>query len=601
MQPEISSTGSGQVRACANCGAQFTLEPADFAFYERVKVPPPGWCFDCRIVRRMSFRNERTLYKRKCGAPGHSEELISIFSEDNPQRVFDHSTWWSDSWDPLEYGMGMDFARPFLRQVKDLWTQVPDVALLNINPVNSDYCSITEGNKNCYLVFGGDFNENTAYSTYIFNSKECLDNYWVSKSEHAYETVDCISCSRLSWSRYCESCYNSAFLFNCRNCHDCFGCTNLVNGAYQIFNVQYSKEEYEAELAKLNAGSSMALEGIKKRFEEHAMRYPRRYAHIIHSVNSTGDNLENAKNCRHCFDIFGGGEDCTRTWLAYSNIKDLYDCDRVGLNTELAVDSSTIYPGSRVFYSRFTLDSHDIYYSYNSHGSSYLFGCVGLRNKQYCILNKQYSKEEYETLVPKIIEHMNAMPYMDKQGKSYPYGEFFPSELSPFAYNETIAQEIATLTPDEARVKGYVWKDPAGKNYAVTMLQEEIPDTITETDDSILQATIECAHKGSCAEQCTKAFRLISSELQFYRSMNIPVPRLCPSCRHYQRLVQRNPLRLWSRQCQCAGSGSERGGYKNNSAHFHDAGPCPSAFQTTYASERPEIIYCETCYQSEVA
>jgi len=25
---------------------------------------------------------------------------------------------------------------------------------------------------------------------------------------------------------------------------------------------------------------------------------------------------------------------------------------------------------------------------------------------KYCILNKQYSKEEYEELVPKIIEHM---------------------------------------------------------------------------------------------------------------------------------------------------------------------------------------------------
>ena len=35
------------------------------------------------------------------------------------------------------------------------------------------------------------------------------------------------------------------------------------------------------------------------------------------------------------------------------------------------------------------------------------FACSGLVEKQYCILNKQYTREEYESLVPKIIEHMN--------------------------------------------------------------------------------------------------------------------------------------------------------------------------------------------------
>jgi hypothetical protein len=37
---------------------------------------------------------------------------------------------------------------------------------------------------------------------------------------------------------------------------------------------------------------------------------------------------------------------------------------------------------------------------------SHLFGCIGLRNQQYCILNKQYTKEEYEKTVALIIEHM---------------------------------------------------------------------------------------------------------------------------------------------------------------------------------------------------
>ena len=63
-----------------------------------------------------------------------------------------------------------------------------------------------------------------------------------------------------------------------------------------------------------------------------------------------------------------------------------------------------------------------------------------MRNNSYCILNKQYTKEEYEALVSKIIEQMNTMPYVDKNGVTYKYGEFFPIELSPFGYNETVAQ-----------------------------------------------------------------------------------------------------------------------------------------------------------------
>ncbi len=589
-----------ETKTCQNCHQSFTIDPEDLAFYGKMQVPPPTWCFMCRLVRRMCFRNERTLYKRRCDAPGHDEELISIFSPDNTQRVYDHAAWWGDGWSSLEYGRDIDWKRPFLEQVKELWKEVPDVALMNINPVNSEYCSITEGNKNCYLVFGGDFNENTSYSTYIFNSKESMDTYWVSKSEYNYETIDCISCVRLLWSRYCEGCYDSAFLFNCRNCHDCFGCVNLTNKAYYIFNVQYSKEEYFEKLKEFDASRHDAVGALKEKFQLHALRYPRRFAHIIHSTNSTGDNLEQSKNCRECFDIFGGGEDCARVWLAYSKIKDLLDCDRVGLNTELAVDCSTLYPGSRIFFSRFIFDAHDVSYSYNVHNAAYLFGCVGMRNAQYCILNKQYSKEEYEALVPKIIEHMNAMPYRDREGRVYPYGEFFPPELSPFAYNETVAQEFVTLTEKEAEGRGYVWRKNEARNYSVTIKSDAIPDSISEVSDLILKEVIECEHEGMCAEQCTTAFRITASELAFYRKMRIPLPHLCPSCRHFQRVKQRNPLELWERSCECAGTFSEKGGYENTTTHPHGAGKCPNTFQTTYAPDRKEIIYCENCYQSEV-
>ena len=59
--------------------------------------------------------------------------------------------------------------------------------------------------------------------------------------------------------------------------------------------------------------------------------------------------------------------------------------------------------------------SFDLEYSIMVSSSQNCFGCVNLRNGEYSILNKRYSKEEYEELIPKIIQHMNDMPYVDSK------------------------------------------------------------------------------------------------------------------------------------------------------------------------------------------
>jgi hypothetical protein len=192
------------------------------------------------------------------------------------------------------------------------------------------------------------------------------------------------------------------------------------------------------------------------------------------------------------------------------------------------------------------------------------------------------------------------MPYIDPKGRVYEYGEFFPSELSPFAYNETITQEYYPLTKEKAESQGYKWRDQEKKNYEITIVADDLPDRIEEASESITKETIGCAHNGVCNEQCTTAFRIITSEFEFLKKHNLPLPRLCPNCRHYQRILQRNPPRLWHRQCTCGGDTSENGVYTNQTAHLHGSDHCPNEFETSYAPERPEIVYCEACYQNEV-
>ncbi len=302
----------------------------------------------------------------------------------------------------------------------------------------------------------------------------------------------------------------------------------------------------------------------------------------MYSTKVEGDHIVQSKNAIHCFDI----KECKdvkycKQMIGARDVEDINYCEF----PELCYEYIGFWKVNQTKFSNTCGESNNLTYSDFCSNSSNLFACIGLRNKQYCILNYQYTKEEYEELVPKIIKHMNDMPYIDAKGRVYKYGEFFPPELSPFCYNETIAQEYFPLTKEQALSQGYQWKDKVERNYQIDIKNEEIPDKF---DESIIGKVIECVHRGECNEQCTEAFKIIEPEYQFYQRMNLPLPRLCPNCRHYQRLKQRNPLKLWHRTCMC-----------DKTTHDH-TGTCPIEFETSYAPERPEIIYCESCYNKEV-
>ena len=508
--------------------------------------------------------------------------------------------WNGDSWDSMDYGREYDFSRPFFEQIKELIREVPFSAMNNWDAVNSDFCNFSVGNKNCYLIFGGDWNEDSEYSSYNFYTKNSADLYWVNKGELCYELIDSENNYRTSFGRYLDSCLDVRFGFELRNCQNCLGCINLRNQKYSILNHSYSPEEYAEKIKGIDFGSYKQSEDFKKQFEDLRKRSIFRPYRIINSVQSSGDNIYNSKNCFYSFDVFDGAENCRYLLLVAGGIKDSYSIGHAGAKSEMIYDSMSIYPGNNVIASWIILNSHDVKHSINCFSSSHIFGCVGVKNKEYCILNKQYTKEKYEILVPKIIKHMNEMPYKDARGRVYGYGEFFPSELSPFGYNETVAYEYFRMTEKEAMENGLRWFERGERQYAVTMRNNELPDNIKDVPDSILEKAIECAHKGSCEDGCTFAFRLIPTELALYRQIKVPLPRLCPNCRNSERIRLRNPFRLWKRKCQCFGNSSENGNYRNTAKHSHGESKCLNEFETSYAPERKEIIYCEACYNTEV-
>ena len=597
---------NSETKICQNCKKEFVIEPEDFDFYQKIKVPAPTFCPECRLIRRMIFRNERSLYKRKCDAPDHNEDIISIYSPDKPLKIYDQKYWWSDSWDPMEYGRDYDFSKPFFEQFNELLMAVPRPPSIGSNNINSDYTNYGIYNKNCYLIVSAEKNEDCLYGHRLFFNRDCVDCENIHSSELCYQCFQCINCYKCIFSQRLENCNDLFFCFDCRNCQNCFSCVGLRNKQYHIFNKPYTKEQYFSKLKEFGLDYYSKSLRLKEEFEDFYLKFPRRFAEVIKSENCVGNNINNSKNCFNSF-VIKESKDLKYVTFA---VKAFSSMDGSYIDfSEWTYESFSGEQDSNKLFTCQCWFSNNLQYCDSCTSSFHLFACIGLRNKQYCILNKQYTKEEYEKLVPKIIQHMNDMPYIDKKGRVYKYGEFFPPELSPFAYNETVAQEYFPLTKEQALKQGYSWKDPEERDIKPDIKTAELPDHIKDVKDDIIGKVIQCAHaklgkdgtlETNCNEQCTTAFKIIEPELQFYRRMNLPLPRLCPNCRHYQRLKQRNPLKLWHRKCMCGGQTSTNGVYKNTIKHFHGNQPCPNEFETTYAPDRPEIVYCEKCYLDEV-
>ncbi len=594
---------SSETKQCQNCKVNFLIEPEDFNFYERLSVPPPTWCPECRLIRRFMWRNHRALYKRKCDLCG--EEKIFMYPAESPYKVYCHPCWWSDRWSALDYGREYDFSKPFFEQFRELFLAVPRLGVIKQGmSVESEYTNRVTDSRNCYLMFATSVAEYCRYGEWLNNSKECTDCYSTQKSTRCYECIDCFQCYNVAFSQESNSCSDSWFLVNCVNCQNCFGCVNLRNKQYHIFNKSYSKEEYQKIISGYQLGSALFIEEMRARFDEFRKNLIMPALVTHHSTNVSGNWIEYSKNLRSAFGC-AGVEDGSCLFSIFDGVKDVGDYTFWGRTAERIheVVSGGIQIGNVQFGNECWNEVHDMQYVSNCHSSHDLFGCIGVKQGEYCILNKRYDRESFEKLKARIIEQMDAVPYADARGRVYRYGEFFPPEFSPFAYNETIAQEFFPIDKQIAEERGYRWRNPDTKNYKITLDSATVPDNVKDAVDSITDEIIGCAHGGACKDQCTAAFRVTAEDLTMYRRANLPLPRLCPNCRHFERLKRRTPIKLWPRKCQCVGTASANGHYQNtNSIHptHTNGGACPNEFETSYAPDRPEIVYCLECYNAEV-
>jgi len=444
-----------EAKTCKICTKQFVVDDTDVELYKKISptfngklfgIPTPSLCPQCRYQRRLSWRNERNLYNRKCDKT--DKPIVSIFSPDKKwPTVYSSDFWWSDSWDAKEYGQDFDFDRPFFEQFHELFKKVPQLTLNNQKSENSEYTNQAQFNKNCYMCFSTSNNEDCMYGMWFQNSKDSLDCQYLEKSELCYEVLNGKNCFGCKYSQDVEDCTSCYFCSSCVDCRNCFGCVNLQHKEYCFYNEQLSKDEYLIKLGSENLGRQSSIAKIQEKVNEHRLEFPHKFYRGKNNEISSGDYIQNNKEAHFCFNARDNenlkfGQDA---WQA-RNCIDMTET----LDNDFCIEGEGVGWGSNQIFVTKIVEVSNVYYSSHIFFSHDIFGCVGLRNASYCVFNKQYTKDEYEKLVVRIIEHMQ---------KTGEWGEWFPTKYSPYGYNETVAMDYFPLEKSEAEELGAKWQD----------------------------------------------------------------------------------------------------------------------------------------------
>jgi len=555
-------------KTCEITGEPFAIFQSDRDFLEKIsptfngvkyQIPTPTLCPDLRHMRRMWFRNDRSLYHRKCDATG--KNIVCMFAPGKPYKVYDRNYRRGDAWSGFDCGMDFDFTKTFTEQFDTLLKNVPLPWVVNSNSHNSEFVNQTGNMKNSYLMFSCMDSENCYYGHRVFNCVYCVDCSVVNDSQNCYECINGRKLYKCFFSQNVKDCSDCYFLFDCEGCKDCFGCRNLRNKQYCIWNREYSKEAYEKEIILLREQIKMYSwwEKLQKKFDDLiSVNAKFRSMYLDNSEKTYGWFLYNCKKVFDCYE-WGELENC-KYGLMLHDSKYVQD----GNNSTWAQWQYEVSTwGIQGYQVLFSLDawpqnSYVMYSAYNPN-CSHLFGCVGLKNQEYCIFNKQYNKKDYEELVAKILWHMQ---------KTWERWEFFNPSISPFTYNESAAFEYFPLTEKQAKDR---WFQRYADDKELQASNFLIPDNIDDVDDSILSQILPCSAGW-------KPFKIIKQELDFYHKYGLPIPRVSFDKRHVARFNKKPDKTLHLRTCD----------------------NCWIEMLSIYDKEVEFKVYCENCYNKEI-
>lgn len=548
------------MNTCVDCKKEYQFSPEELEKYKAVDIPPSVRCFDCRMMHYFSFWLFGKFRKGMSDLSGKS--MITMLPENARYPIYLRDEWWSDVWDPMDYGQNYDSNRTLFEQLKELQEKVPRPHRAGELSVNCDWSDDAWSSKDCYLTRSVLRCENVSYGYRAVDTKDSYDVTYVYTLQDSYDCLYCFDSHNLNFSENCRNCMDSYFLYDCRGCTNCFMCWNLRNKQYCIENKQYSKEEYFEKVKKYRLSSHKQLQELydvfNKHLEENAVH---RQVFDFNCIESKGNFITNCKNCSNVFG-YEDSENCLNMMRGLSAT----DCiDAIGSwNTELSGNLSCVTEGYQVKYSNWSEARYSEYID-NCYDCENCFACVGLRKKKYCILNKQYTEKEYIRLRDEIISTMK------KEGT---YGQFLPwgMSLGPFNLSTGIIYFPNSTQQDIKSREGY-WQESSLAQDDGVLSESALIDDVADTNDDI------CSQALICPESHYR-FNISANELSFHKRKKFALPRKHFDIRTLKRL-------------------SKTSGFKEEKAH------CYYCREEIIHYYKPEFGYkkiaCTECYKKEIS
>jgi len=411
--------------------------------------------------------------------------------------------------DIVARGQEYNFNKPFWENFSSLFHKISLPSMIHFfENENADYGDVVSKSKNIYLsAYVANANEDVYYS---FGVKDGCANIFHSvlvadHSENVAMSCGVMHSYKVFYSRYITNCSDIRFSTNLVGCTHCINCNDLENISYAINNKVMSKEEYSSQ---------------KQTILQQTHNYLTRYKELPtqpKNIASTGvswaflvesEDVENGyftyrlKNGRNVFNV----------WWFEGN-EDLYDCFDGGgpTSADMYAINGFAISSEHCAVACHIPNCNNIYYSYYLESCAYCLGCVGLKNKQFCIFNKQYNKEERFTLANKIFAQMDA---------EWILGDFFPAKLCPFYFNDTIADIVWDFSETEVTQDGYLWRKEEVKVDipATASIIKTTDPLLSSYDLNILQKVIQ--------DNKWNYYRIINAELNFHKLYGIPLPTL---------------------------------------------------------------------------
>ena len=372
---------------------------------------------------------------------------------------------------------------------------------------NGDYANYTSNVRNPYLSFHVTWDcDNVFYSLSTkIRSRNIYNSVmsWVD-CENVYMSSCIVKWYNIFYSKSIENSANIWFSTWLIGCQECLFCNNFENQSYCIRNEQYTKEQYEQK---------------KKELLEHQGSFDERHLEMLTTIwwdtstmlwwSETENNLYSYNVHRGKNIVFCGHDE----WLT-----DVVDTFVVSWGSNCAGACSLGGDSEYIYCCVWLRRSFNMYYSYFCEMCTYCFGCVWLKNKTFCIFNKQYTKEERYVKIEEIFEDME---------QQWIVWDFLPLSINPFYINDTASYVTTDVTFDTVKQSWWLrreWSisvdipnDAEIESSSNLWNYEHMLNSQWIVDDTILHKVIK--------DDEWKVYRILSTEYQFLLDNGLPLPR----------------------------------------------------------------------------